>query len=191
MAHLPASFIKERVPISQRPQAADDRATPGHWEADYMLFQRYGDNILVVQERSTRLVLLAFTPNRKAPQTASSLATLIAPWPPDMRVTLTLDNGTEFALHHQLKRQLGIQTYFCDPHSPWQKGGIENAIGRIRRYLPRTTSLDAVSPALLTAIAQRINNTPRKCLDYKTPAEACSNLPLHFECESTSPLSPG
>jgi IS30 family transposase len=185
------SFIKERVPIGQRPPAAADRSTPGHWEADYMLFKRYGDNILVVHERTTRITLFTRLPNRKAPLTVRSIAKLVGPWPKRMRSTLTFDNGTEFAHHYKLKRKVGMQTYFCDPHSPWQKGGIENAIGRIRRYLPRNTSLDTLSPARLAAIAQRINNTPRKCLDFKTPAEACSDLLLHFECESTPPLSRG
>ena len=188
---LARQLHQERVPISQRPESADDRSTPGHWEADYMLFSRYGDNVLVAHERSTRLVLLALPPNRKATQTAKALATLIGPWPPGMRITLTMDNGTEFAHHHHLAQQLGIKTFFCDPHAPWQKGGVENAIGRLRRYLPRNTDLANLTPDQLNAIAARINNTPRKCLDFKTPAEACSNLALHFEWESTSPLSRG
>lgn len=187
----PASFIKERVSVAQRPVEADDRKTPGHWEADYMLFAQYGDNILVAHERSTRLTLLAWPPDRKAARTARSLASLIGPWPAAMRSTLTFDNGTEFAHHYRLAQQLGIRTFFCDPHAPWQKGGVENAIGRLRRYLPRNTDLANVTPDQLTAIAARINNTPRKCLDFQTPAEACSTLPLHFECESTSRLSPG
>ena len=161
-----------------------NRAQPGHWEADYMLFTRYGDNILVAQERSTRLVLLALPPNRKAPQTATALAKLIGPWPPDMRHTLTVDNGTEFAHHYRLTRKLGIQTYFCDPHSPWQKGGVENAIGRLRRALPRKTNLDTVSNDALDKLVSKYNNTPRKCLGFQTPAETFLQ-PLHFKCEST------
>jgi transposase, IS30 family len=187
----PASFIKMRTPISRRPAGADDRQTPGHWEADFMLFAKYGHNILVAHERKTRVILIARPPDRKAERTATTLASLIGPWPAAMRATLTFDNGTEFAEHHRLTEQLGIQTYFCDPHAPWQKGGIENAIGRLRRYLPRNTNLDAITADQLVAIASRYNNTPRKCLDFKTPAEACLNLPLHFECESTSPPSRG
>ena len=108
-----------------------------------------------------------------------------------MRSTITFDNGTEFAEHYRLTQQLGLQTYFCDPHAPWQKGGVENAIGRLRRYLPRKTNLDTLTTDQLIAIANRYNNTPRKCLDYQTPAEACSNHLLHFECESTPQLSLG
>ena len=190
-AGSPASFIKRRTPIGQRTSSADDRRSPGHWEADFMLFAAYGQNILVAHERTTRVTLIARTSNRKAAPTADALAGLIGPWPAQMRTTLTVDNGTEFAEHHRLIDQLGIATYFCDPHAPWQKGGIENAIGRLRRYLPRRTNLDAITTDQLVAIASRYNNTPRKCLDFKTPVEACSDQPLHFECESTSRLSPG
>jgi IS30 family transposase len=187
----PADLIKQRTPIALRPGDADDRQTPGHWEADYMLFARYGHNILVAHERTTRLILLAKPPDRKAARTAQALADLIGPWPSAMRSTITFDNGTEFADHYRLTEQLSLQTYFCDIRCPWQKGGVENAIGRLRRDLPRKTDLDTLSTEQLVAIAARYNNTPRKCLDYQTPAEACSAYPLHFECESTSRLSPG
>lgn len=156
-----------------------------------MLFARYGHNILVAHERASRITLLAHPPDRKAGRTVRALAGLIGPWPEPMRATLTFDNGTEFAEHYRLTEQIGIQTFFCDTHAPWQKGGIENAIGRLRRYLPRKTNLDALSADQLVAIAAQYNNTPRKCLDFKTPAEACSAYPLHFECESTSPPSRG
>ena len=183
--------MKMRQSISERPAEAADRQAAGHWEADYMLFAAYGQNILVAHERKTRLTLLARLPNRKAEPTAQALARLVEPWPEAMRATITFDNGTEFANHYRLTQQLGIDTYFCDPRSPWQKGGIENAIGRLRRYLPRKTNLNAISPRELDAIASQYNNTPRKCLDYKTPAEACLNPLLHFECESTSRRPPG
>jgi IS30 family transposase len=186
----PVKLIKMRHSIAERPPAAQDRRMPGHWEADYMLFSGYGQNILVAHERSTRLTLITRPPTRKATTTARALATLIGPWPKAMRATLTFDNGTEFAHHYRLANQLGIHTYFCDPHAPWQKGGVENAIGRLRRYLPRHTNLNELTPADLDAIAARYNNTPRKCLDFKTPAEALST-PLHFECESTSRRAPG
>jgi IS30 family transposase len=187
----PASFIKLRRPIAARPREADDRLTPGHWEADFMLFAAYGQNILVAHERCTRITLLATPPNRKAATTARTLARLIRSLPPAMRATLTVDNGTEFAEHYRLADQLGIQTFFCDPHAPWQKGGVENAIGRLRRFLPRKTNLADLPHHKLLAIIAQYNNTPRKCLDFKTPAEAYREQPLHFECESTSPPPPG
>jgi IS30 family transposase len=89
-----------------------------------------------------------------------------------LRRTISFDNGAEFAEHHRLHMSLGVQTFFCDVRSPWQKGGVENTIGRLRRVLPRKTNLNAVSHRQLRAYADRLNNTPRKCLGFKTPAEA-------------------
>ena len=180
------NFMKMRQSLSLRPAAANDRQTPGHWEADYMLFKQYGHSLLVAHERKTRLTLLLRPASRKADVTARALVRLIASCPKQMQASVTFDNGYEFAKHYELTTELGVQTYFCDPRSPWQKGGVENAIGRLRRYLPRKTNLDTLSADEIAAIAHRYNNTPRKCLDYSTPAEACLNHPLHFECESTS-----
>jgi transposase, IS30 family len=172
----PASFIKQRRSISERAIEALDRATPGHWEADFMLFARYGQALLVAHERQSRFTILDHPPDRKAERTARRLTTLLKPIPQPLRKTLTIDNGTEFALHYQLTEQLSLQTYFCDPHSPWQKGGVENAIGRLRRRLPRKTNLADLSTRQIASIIQAYNNTPRKCLDFKTPAEAFSLL---------------
>lgn len=182
----PARLNPHRRSISERPASARDRREPGHWEADYMLFATYGQGILVAHERQTRLTLAIQPPDRKAEPTADALARLLAPLPPGLRRTVTFDNGTEFARHHRLTEQLGVDTFFCDTHSPWQKGGVENAIGRLRRTLPRKTNLDSLPPSHLQAIVAAYNNTPRKCLDFKTPAEAFSAQPLHFKCESTS-----
>ena len=106
--------------------------------------------------------------------------------PLPLRRSLTFDNGTEFAEH----RKIGLRTFFRDPHSPWQKGGVENAIGRFRRYLPRSTNLDTLRPDHILKATQAFNHTPRQCLDFHTPAEIFSKV-LHFEWESTSPLSRG
>jgi len=185
----PASFIQDRVSISQRPKAAQSRRSAGHWEADLMLFATYGQSILVAHERKSRILLLAKQPSKAAKPTVKKLAQWLKPLHPKLRKTITFDNGTEFASHYQLNRQLGMQTFFCDTHSPWQKGGIENAIGRMRRRLPRKTNLADISPAAINAYAAAYNNTPRKCLNFKTPAEAFQSQLLHFECESTVPLS--
>jgi IS30 family transposase len=182
----PASYFKERRPISERPETANDREIPGHWEADSMLFASYGQSLLVAHERSSRVTLLARTPNRKAVVTAQALGKMLMPMPKALRTTITFDNGTEFAQHYRLHQKLGVDTFFCDTRSPWQKGGVENAIGRLRRYLPRATDLDALTSYQLSSLARRYNHTPRKCLDFQTPAEAISNHLLHFKCESTS-----
>lgn len=168
----PASFIRHRRSIAERPEEADDRLTPGHWEADYMLFSTAGQSLLVLHERQSRYTLIARPPDRKAASTAVHLARLLDPIPGTLRKSLTIDNGTEFALHYQL----GIDTFFCDTHSPWQKGGIENAIGRLRRALPRKTNLDLIDHVHIQNAVDAFNRTPRKCLDFKTPEEAFSAL---------------
>ena len=187
----PVQHIKDRVSIEKRPLYINARRQPGHWEADYVLFSRYGQSVLVAQERASRFILLAKPPSRKAAPTAAQLHKWLAPLPTQLRRSLTQDNGTEFAEHHKLRDHLGINTYFCNPHSPWQKGGIENANGRIRRFLPRKADLRCFSPHEINTIAHRCNNTPRKCLGFKTPAELFFSNLLHFKCESTSPLSRG
>jgi len=178
--------IKDRVSIEKRPLYVNARRQSVHWETDYLLFSRYGQSVLVAQERASRYVLLAKPSSRKAEPTAAQLHNWLSRLPPQLRRTLTQDNGTEFADHHKLRDAIGINTYFCNPHSPWQKGGIENANGRLRRFLPRKADLRQCSPPEIDAIAHSCNNTPRKCLGFKTPAELFSNLLLHFKCESTS-----
>ncbi len=180
----PASFITLRRPLTERPAAAADRQTPGHWEADLMLFRLYGQAVLTLHERHSRLLLAARPPGKAAAPIAHLLAALLAPLPPTWRQTLTFDNGTEFAQHHTL-HALGLETFFCEPHAPWQKGGIENAIGRLRRTLPRKTNLATLSDEHFTHLVQVYNNTPRQCLGYQTPAEVFRNHLLHFKCEST------
>jgi IS30 family transposase len=182
----PALLIKDRVSVHQRPPAALDRHQVGHWEADFMLFARYGQSVLVLHERTSRLTALVRTSSRKAEPTALLLAQIIEPLPKRLRRSLTFDNGTEFAEHHRL----AIKTFFCDPHAPWQKGGVENAVGRIRRWLPRQTNLEDLDLDDVLNAAVAYNHTPRRCLDFQTPAEVFSKV-LHFKWESTSRLSPG
>jgi transposase, IS30 family len=184
----PVDHIRERVALAQRPAAARDRRQPGHWEADLMLFSTYGQAVLALHERTSRLTALVLQPSKAAAPTADTLCRLLQPLPPALRRTLTFDNGTEFAFHYTVRDRLGIQTFFCDPHAPWQKGGVENAIGRLRRWLPRRTDLRTLSPDRLLELAQLYNHTPRKCLAFRTPAEVFARL-LHFKCESTFPLS--
>jgi IS30 family transposase len=182
----PALHIKHRVPIHERSPDALDRRQSGHWEADFMLFARYGQSVFVLHERTSRFTVVVRTANRKAEPTANLIAKLLRPLPKTRKRTLTFDNGTEFAEHHRLP----IKTFFCDPHAPWQKGGVENVIGRIRRFLPRPTNLDDLDPDHILAAAMVYNHTPRKCLDFQTPAEVFSRA-LHFKWESTSRHSPG
>ena len=183
----PALRMKHRVPIQKRPQYIDKRKSPGHWEVDLMLFSKYGQALLVAHERYSRLVMLFKIKNKEANTVATQLRDLFGYLPKELAKTATFDNGTEFAEHHLL----GMKTYFCDVRSPWQKGGVENAIGRFRRPLPRKTDLDQVDEKEIERLAALYNHTPRKCLGYKTPAEIFRKQLLHFKCELTSRPTPG
>lgn len=180
---------KDRCSIHERPKAIATRKQPGHWEADTMVFSQTGQAILVVHERHTRLTMALRHDSLKAEPVATALIGMLDPVPANLRRSITFDNGTEFNRHHTIASQLGLDTFFCDPRAPWQKGGVENAIGRLRKNLPRKTNLDSLPADSLKAILACYNNTPRKCLGFKTPAEAFT--PLHFKCESTPGSSPG
>ena len=182
------SFIPLRRPVSERPAEAADRRTFGHWEADTMQFGRSGEVVLALHERCSRLLLLARVPSKEAGPIAESIAGMLGPLPPAFRQTVTFDNGTEFTRHYEL-HGLGIETFFCDTYSPWRKGGVENAIGRLRRFLPRGTKLAEVSEEGFAAVGLAYNNTPRKCLGYQTSAQVFEEQVLHFECGFTFPPS--
>jgi transposase, IS30 family len=186
----PALHMRHRVPLSERPEEVAGRRTPGHWEADLMGFAVYGQNILMLHERTSRALMGARLASKQAELVVRAIGAALVHLPPPLRRTVTFDNGTEFARHYELGA-IGIATYFCDPHAPWQKGGIENAIGRMRRFLPRKTDLATLDPHCFNTLIDAYNNTPRKCLDWHTPAEAFSSQLLHFERESTSQLSLG
>jgi transposase, IS30 family len=182
----PASFIQARIPIAQRPIEAQHRQIPGHWEADLMMFAKYGQAILTLHERASRILIAARPETKNADRIAELIEQLITPIPPQLRQTITFDNGTESARHTRL-HTLNLKTFFCDTYAPWQKGGIENAIGRLRRLIPRKTDLATLSDHHFTILLQAYNATPRKCLDFRTPAELFLDYLLHFECESTFP----
>ena len=182
----PALHMSQRVGLAERPAEVAQRTSPGHWEADLMAFARHGQNILILHERMSRVLIGCRLASKHATPVAHAIAAALAPLPGPLRRTITFDNGTEFARHYQLNA-MGISTFFCDPHAPWQKGGIENAIGRMRRTLPRSTDLASLDTADLLARLAVYNSTPRKCLDWKTPAEAFSSHLLHFKRESTFP----
>ena len=184
-------LIKGRVPLALRPHHVETRRTFGHWEGDSMAFATPGQAALVALERKSRLILGARQPGKASQPVANKLCDWFEPLDRRLRRSITFDNGTEFAQHLVLTDQLAIQTFFCDPHSPWQKGSIENAIGRLRRALPRKTNLDTIDRDLFQASIAAYNNTPRKCLQFRTPAEVFLAKLLHFERESTPSLRSG
>jgi len=184
-------LIKGRVSIALRPPGVDTRRTFGHWEADCMSFAIPGQAALIALERKSRLILGARRHGKAAQPVAEQLRAWLEPLDRRLRRSITFDNGTEFAQHLILTDELDVQTFFCDPHSPWQKGSIENAIGRLRRALPTKTNLDTIDLELFNALIAAYNNTPRKCLKFRTPAEVFLAKLLHFELESTPSLRSG
>ena len=174
--------IPNRTPIHQRPTKAHLRSQFGHWEGDLMHFRRQRDILLTLQERRSRLTLAHRILSKDAEVTAEAIAGELGGLPARARRTITHDNGGEFARHETVTEAIGLRAYFCDPHSPWQRGGIENANGRLRRDLPRKTSLADYADADIDDVVWNLNTTPRKCLRYRTPIEAfAANLGVALE----------
>src|ERR1700674_4703248 len=163
--------IPNRVSIDQRPAAAARRAF-GHWEGDLMHFRRQRDILLTLNERCSRLTLAERLGSKDATDTADAIIDKLAALPSTAVRTITYDNGGEFAGHERVKDAIGLRAFFCDPHSPWQRGSIENTNGRLRRDLPRKAGLDGYSDSDIDSIVWNLNSTPRKCLGFRTPIEA-------------------
>src|SRR5512132_1694850 len=140
------------------------------------------DILLTLQERKSRLTLARGLSGKDAGVAAKTTAEELTGLPASARRTITYDNGGEFARHEDVTEKIGLRAYFCDPHSPWQRGGIENANGRLRRDLPRNTNLDGYTDADITDVVWNLNSTPRKCLAYQTPIEVfAANLGVALE----------
>jgi IS30 family transposase len=182
-------FVSPEVMISQRPAEAADRAVPGHWEGDLILGLR-SSAIGTLVERSSRFTMLLHLPpmpgHRQGPRlhngpalaghgaeaVRDAIASAIASLPDTLRRSLTWDQGAEMAQHARLRVDAAVAIYFCDPHSPWQRGTNENTNGLLRQYFPRGTDLSRHLPDELAAVAATLNGRPRKTLGWKTPAEA-------------------
>jgi IS30 family transposase len=165
--------------ISERPAEADDRAVPGHWEGD-LVFGKNMSPVATLVERSTRFVMLVALPsgNHQADVVADALTAAITTLPEQLAKTLTWDQGHEMADHQRFTIQTGVQVYFCDPKSPWQRGSNENTNGLLRQYLPRRLDFRTLTQADLDAIAQELNERPRQTLGFKTPSQALAEV-LH------------
>jgi transposase, IS30 family len=166
--------------ISDRPAAVADRAVPGHWEGDLLEGGRGagGSAIATLVERQTRFVILVALPAGKVSEhVVGQLATAMGRLPDRLRASLTWDQGTEMARHAQFSVATGCPVYFCDPHSPWQRGSNENTNGLLRQYFPKgRTNFTRISQADLDAVADELNGRPRQTLDWATPGEKMAQL---------------
>lgn len=162
--------------LSQRPAEANDRRVPGHWEADLIKGAGNRSAVGTLVERTTRLLILAHMPDASAASALAGFTAALNQVSEPMRKTLAYDQGREMSLHRQLTERTGVQVYFCDPHSPWQRGSNENTNGLLRQYLPKGTDLSVYSQAQLDAIANEMNHRPRKVLGFRTPLEAYAEI---------------
>jgi transposase, IS30 family len=170
--------LKDMINISDRPKEADDRAIPGHWEGDLILGSTAsGSAIGTLVERTTGFVVLLHLPgDRTAATLANAMSIKVPEIPEILRRSLTWDQGSEMALHTKITEATGLPIYFCDPHSPWQRGTNENTNGLLRQYFPKGTDLSFYGPGWLDQVAAELNARPRKRLDWRTPAEELDRL---------------
>ena len=175
--------ITGMVNISQRPAEAADRAVPGHWEGDLIIGKQGNSAIATLAERTSRFVMIVGLPGgHRAELVADALAQRIGTLPTQLRRSLSWDQGTELAAHARFTVATGCPVFFCDPHSPWQRGTNENTNGLVRYYYPKgVTDFTRVSQAELDQVAHKLNTRPRKTLGWRTPAEVLDQFLLHAQ----------
>ena len=156
------SRIPCRVSIHLRPKTVESKRSFGHWEGDLMAFQKNSQSILVLRERKTMFTQSVRLPSKRADSTAQNMLDLLGKIPPEARKILTLDNGGEFARHDIFRQEMGGKTFFCDPYASWQKGGVENTNGRLRRDLPRKTDIKNMKQENFDEVIENYNTTPQK-----------------------------
>lgn len=170
--------IPERISIHQRPLVVDERARYGDWESDSVIFSKQKTILSVQSERKSKLIRMHKAENKTAEETKYALIKTVESLPGELFKTMTFDNGGEGAKHVEIKKEYGVETYFCDPFSSWQKGGVENANKLIRQYLPRKTDISKLTDRDIYEIQEKLNNRPRKCLNYLSSNEVINNVVL-------------
>jgi IS30 family transposase len=161
--------LVDTVSISERPASAEDRAVPGHWEGD-LLFGSHNSQIATLVERQTRYIMLVKVARKDTQSVINALTEHARQLPQELYKSLTWDRGKEMANHKRFTLDTHIQVYFCDPHHPWQRGSNENTNGLLRQYFPKGLDLSTYSQEQLDDVARRLNERPRKTLDFETPA---------------------
>ncbi|WP_456071376.1 IS30 family transposase [Goekera deserti] len=174
----PDRRIPGKIMISERPAEVADRAVPGHWEGDLIAGAANKSFIGTLVERTTRFCLLLHLPGRKIDPLAlqEAIVTAMGQLPKHLRLSLTWDQGLEMRRHAEITLAADLPIYFCDPHSPWQRGSNENTNGLLRQYFPKSTDLAVHTPTDLAAVAAELNGRPRQTLGWRTPAEALNHL---------------
>jgi IS30 family transposase len=168
--------IPERKSIHERPEYIGQRQRYGDWESDSVIFSNQKTILSVQSERKSKLIRMHKAMNKSAEETANALLKTAESMPRELFKTITFDNGTENAKHLEIKKEYGLETYFCDPFASWQKGGVENANKLIRQYLPRKTDLGQLTDRDIYEIQERLNNRPRKILNYLSPNEVIDQV---------------
>jgi IS30 family transposase len=170
-----ACKIPNRTSIDARPEEINTRSRTGDWEADTMVSKQSKETLVVLRERKIHLTFIVKVRNKSAKELKRAIIKRLKHLPPHLRKSITFDNGTENALHEEIAFELNLKTFFCHAYHSWEKGSVENTNGLIRRFLPKKTDFSLITEDQIMIIEERLNNRPRKTLNYSTPYELLKN----------------
>lgn len=163
--------IPNRVMIDKRPKDINDRKSLGHWEADTVISRQSKSALVVIRERKLQLMFIRKVSRKDSLNMKKAVINILKRFPKHLVRSITFDNGLENAAHEKIAKALGVRTYFCNPYHSWEKGGVENGIGLIRRFLPKKTDFSLIAHSVIRKIQHALNNRPRKSLKFSTPME--------------------